>query len=95
MGNKQTQEEAQQEGNALVREYNEFKNGKKRLSKVDFSKRIKSVCDKENRSSSLEEEKLAELCPGKDHVEFTDFLKWKMSIVKNIILNMRKYHHCI
>ena len=34
MGNKQSQEEAQQEGNDLVREYNEFKNGKKRLSKA-------------------------------------------------------------
>ena len=42
------------------------------------------TCEKENRSSSLEEEKLAELCPGKDHVEFTDFLKWKMSIVNTL-----------
>ena len=34
MGNNQTQEKAEHEGNELLREYNEFKNGKKRLSKA-------------------------------------------------------------
>eukprot|EP00092_Neocalanus_flemingeri_P060871 GFUD01073087.1.p1 GENE.GFUD01073087.1~~GFUD01073087.1.p1 ORF type:complete len:160 (+),score=55.07 GFUD01073087.1:42-521(+) len=80
MGNYQTQGEAQVEGTELLREFNDYKNGKKRLSKADFSKRIKSDCEKQNRSSSLEEEKLNELSPEKDVVEFKDFLKWKISI---------------
>ena len=34
MGNNQTNGKAQSEGTELLREYNEHKNGKKRLSKV-------------------------------------------------------------
>ena len=38
MGNGQTHEEAQQEGSELVKEFNDLKGGKKRLSTVVGSK---------------------------------------------------------
>ena len=49
----------------------------------EFSKRIKSAAEKEQRSSSLEEAKISELFSGQETVEFTDFLKWKISMVRH------------
>ena len=98
MGNKTSLPE---EGKEIMREYDEFLDGRKRIStKVslllrslsagkifffkEFTDRVRKNLEKEQKSSCMEEQKIRELFSEKSHIEYRDFLYFKVAMVRKI-----------
>merc|ERR1711874_31407 len=69
-----------EEGKEIMREYETFLDGKKRISTRDFTDRVKKNLQREQKSSSREEEKIRELFSEKSHIEYRDFLYFKLAM---------------
>jgi len=77
MGNKSSLPE---EGREIFREYETFLDGRKRISTSEFTERVRKNLHREQKSSSTEEQKIRELFSDKSHIEYRDFLYFKLAM---------------
>lgn len=64
----------------------QFSTGKFIFLLQEFTERVRKNLQREQKSSSTEEQKIRELFSDKSHIEYRDFLYFKLAMVRPIFL---------